>query len=138
MTIYGILLVDSDWSNDNLTQIEKAAYLSHSDELITGTQVLVYIREPVDAIIAEAELTGDIIETETEPPNNTPGSKELAKTYLVPLKITRLKGHIPIIPLTRLKLILGADFSVFDETWIPLGADQYQQITTLWEKPKAS
>ncbi len=138
MTNYGILPVDNDWSNDSLTQIEKAAYLSHSDELITGTQALIYLREPVDAIIAEAELTGDIIETKTEPRNPDLSAEELANTYLVPLKITRLRGHVPVIPLARLKLIFGEDFSVFDETWIPLSAEHYQQITALWEQAKAS
>ena len=38
MTTYGILLVDTNWSNNELTSIEKAAYLSHSDDLITGAR----------------------------------------------------------------------------------------------------
>src|SRR5262249_2202276 len=138
MTTYGILIVDSNWSNNELTPIEKAAYLSHSDELITGARVLIYEREPADAVIAEAELTGDIVETKTEPTTTKPVALELAKTYLVPLKVTRHKGHIPIIPLTRLRLILGSDFSVYDESWYALSEEQYQQITAIWEKAKAS
>ncbi|MCZ2097537.1 MAG: hypothetical protein LC121_14980 [Anaerolineae bacterium] len=114
-----------------------------------------YVRAPVDAVVAEATLTGAVIETdgippdpafnpaipanlrservinrietETAPPTVT-GSQSVANIYRVPLRVDRLKGQTPPIPLARLRMILGSDFSVFDETWIPLSRAQYRQI----------
>jgi hypothetical protein len=160
LTAYGILLVDTSWANHDSVEIDKTAHLRHKDRLVEGTKALIYIREPVDAIIAEAEITGDIIETETDPPDPAfnpaipanlhsereierleteadpltavTGNQVMAKTYYVPLKVVRLKGQTPPIPLARLQTILGSDFSVYDETWIPLTEKQYRAVAALW------
>ena len=136
MTSYGILLVDLSWDNEDLALVDKSTLLHHANDLGTGTQALLYVREPIDAVIAEAEITGEIIETEA-PVVGTP-VQGVAKLYLVPLKVRRFKDHTEPLSLHRLRMILGSDFSVFDETWIPLTEEQYQQITALWEKPKLS
>ena len=158
MTAYGILITDTTWANHDTVEIDKAARLRHQDRLVDGTKALIYVRAPVDALVAEAEVTGDIVEIETEPtdpafnpaiPANlrseraierieteaapTPAvTQEVANTYRVPLKLVRLKGQTPPIPMSRLQTILGSDFSVYDETWIPLSKAQYNQITALW------
>jgi hypothetical protein len=154
MTSYGILLVDTRWSNEDTAQIERSAFQQHHDLLGKGTKALIYMREPIDAVVAEAEVTSNVIETEaerldnadipmnrdthqtqtmTEPPL-TP-ALELAHDYHVPLKLLRPKGQqTNPIPLNRLKAILGTDFSVFDETWIPLSEAQYDEISALWNK----
>jgi len=62
----------------------------------------------------------------------------MGKNYQVPLKIVRVKGQIAPIPLSRLRTILGSDFSVFDETWIPLSEAQYSEISALWDPKKVS
>ena len=154
MTTYGILLVDTSWSNQDTAQIEKAAFLRHQNLLGANTKALIYMREPIDAVVAEAEITSDVIETEAElldqiqmPTNSAaddtrimrkpplilqPGS-EVAHDFHVPLKLIRPKGEqTRPIPLDKLKTILGVDFSVFDETWIPLSEDQYNEIIALW------
>ena len=154
MTTYGILLVDTSWSNEDTALIEKAAFLRHQNLLGTDTKALLYMREPVDAVVAEAEITSDVIETEAELLNHAervvkresdetqtmtrppliihPGS-EVAHDFRVPLKILRGKGpQTPPIPLSRLQAILGPDFSVYDETWIPLSEDQYNEIIAVW------
>ena len=161
MTPYGILLVDTSWNNDDSVQIEKATHLRHSPHLVAGAKALIYVREPLDAIVAEAEITGKVIETETEAPDpafnsaipaelrqeraiSRSGSEvappvrppqPLEHTFLVPLSHLRLKGQVAPIPLPRLRVLLGSDFSVFDETWIPLTEAQYQQVAAEWDTP---
>ncbi len=162
MTAYGILLVDTSWANQDTVEIEKATFLRHKDRLIEGTKALIYMREPIDAVVAEAEVTSAIIETETAPPDAAfnpaipanlrlereidrieteaapppalDANREMAHSYRVPLRIVRLKGQTPEIRFNRLQTILGSDFSVYDETWIPLSKDQYREITALWHE----
>jgi len=67
MTAYGILLVDTSWSNYDSAKIDKTTHLRHNDLLIAGTKALIYVREPLDAIVAEADVTGTIVEREKEP-----------------------------------------------------------------------
>ncbi len=163
MTHYGILLVDTSWANQDTIALDKTAYLHHGDEIGTGTKALIYMREPIDAVVAEAEITGEIVESEAEAPAPVTGAatlsyedkpnridsevpppariisgQELAKSYYVPVKVTRLKGPTPQIRLNRLKTLLGSDFSVFDETWIALSRKQYQDIRAIWDKQKVS
>lgn len=136
MTTYGILLVDISWSNQDMVEIEKATFLRYKDQLMRGTRALLYVREPVDAVVAEAEMTSAVIEHETASQGvSVPASgAEMANTYHAPLRVTRLKGQTEPITLNRLRVILGADFSVFDETWIPLSEAQYEQIVAFWNK----
>lgn len=164
MTPYGILLVDTSWEGSNSAQIDKTTYLRHKNQLIEGAKTLIYVREPVSAIVAEAELTGSVIETETPPPDPAfnpaiPASlrsereieriatenalppataQPMENTFIVPLRLLRLKGQTTPIPFARLQLALGSDFSVFDETWIPLSAAHYRQIVGFWEKAQTS
>lgn len=162
MTAYGILLVNTSWSNEDLIQIDKTTHLRHRERLVEGTQALIYVREPVDALVAEATITAPVLETETEPrdpafnpaiPANLRLEREidrvrsetepsgsltpnhgLEKTFRVPLAVTRYKGRVEPIPLNRIQALLGSDFSVFDETWIPLTETQYEQLVALWEQ----
>lgn len=157
---HGILLVDTSWANHAAATIEKAAYLRHGEQLTAGTKALIYVRAPVDAIVAEAEISGAVVATETvlpdpaNPPSLNSGrsaraadlsaaaaepplpgvSRELAPTFHVPLQIVRLKGRTPPLGFNRLRALLGTDFSVYDETWIPLSGAQYRAITALWRE----
>lgn len=155
MTNYGILLVDINWTNDDSVQIEKTTHLRHQDHLVEGAKALIYVRDPVDAVVAEAELTGKVIQLENEPEDvainpvvpvstssgrvdaveplvNVGMQQPVEKTFRVPLKVVRLKGQSEPIPFNRLQTILGSDFTVFDETWIPLNEPEYQAIVALW------
>ncbi|MEP7293031.1 MAG: hypothetical protein ABI835_14710 [Chloroflexota bacterium] len=162
MTTYGLLLVDTSWANNDSVQIDKTTHLRHKDRLIEGAKALIYVREPVDAVVAEAEVTGKVIETEsaphdpafnpaipanlrlereidrieaeTAPPSSISPNLTLANNFHLPLQITRLKGQSEPIPLNRLRMLLGSDFSVYDETWIPLSEAQYAQITGEWKE----
>ncbi len=166
MTAYGILLVDTSWANNDSVEIDKATEMRHKDRLVEGTKALIYVRAPVDAVVAEAEVTGDIvetdgtppdpafnpaipanlrservidrIETEAAPPAAATGVQNVANTLHVPLKLVRLKGQTEPIPLSRLRALFGSDFSVFDETWIPLSRTQYDAILAAWKKGKSS
>src|SRR5262245_3219071 len=121
MPTYGILLVDTSWSNDNTAQIEKDAFTRHKAEIGADTIALIYMREPIDAVVAEAEITSNVIEAEAELlqradaganaladvpadrdaqiaptmvtsiPNRTP-NLGVAHEFHVPLKVLRLKG----------------------------------------------
>ena len=136
MTTCGILLVDTSWANEETIEIEKATALRYGEQLVEGTKVLLYLREPVDAIVAEAELSSAVIEHETAAEGvslQAPGT-EMANTYHAPLRVTRMKGQVAPIPLNRLQSILGGEFSVYDEPWIPLDEAQYGQIVALWDK----
>jgi hypothetical protein len=139
MTTYGILLVDTSWSNEDTVEIEKTTFLRYGDQLNAGTKVLLYVREPVDAIVAEAELSSAVIEHETASQGVSVPSQgaEMAHTYHAPLHVMRMKGQTEPIPLNRLQSVLGSDFSVYDEPWIPLAETQYWQIVALWDRGNA-
>jgi len=158
MTSYGILITDTSWANHDSVEIDKTARLRHQDRLVEGAKALIYVRAPVSAVVAEAEITGDVIELETPPPDpafnpaipaslrservidrietetapSNPAHQEMANSYRVPLRLMRLKGQTPSIPLNRLHTILGSDFSAYDETWIPLSKAEYERITVIW------
>src|SRR3954469_18538913 len=114
MTTYGILLVDTNWSNQNTAKIDKAAFLRHQNLLGVNTLALIYMREPIDAIVAGVEITSDVIETEAElldhaevstnragdhtrtmkrPPMIIHPGSEVAHDFYVPLKVLRAKGE---------------------------------------------
>jgi hypothetical protein len=57
---YGILVVDPGWNDTETVTIEKAAYLRHRDTITKGSRLLIYIDEPISAVVAEAEATGEI------------------------------------------------------------------------------
>jgi hypothetical protein len=118
-----------------------------------GAKALIYMREPIDAVVAEAEVTCDVIETEAELLNHveipmnrdsqqtqsmsepilTTPNVGIADDFHVPLRLIHSKGpQTPPISLERLKMILGTNFSVYDETWIPLREDQYNEIIAIW------
>jgi hypothetical protein len=151
MPTYGMLIVNTSWSNENTVQIDKTAFLRYKGLLGADTLALIYMREPIDAVVAEAEITSDVIETEAElleQVTDVPADRDaqiasqnvtstpnrgVANEYHVPLKVLRPKGsQTTPLPLASLKTILGSDFSVYDETWIPLSDDQYNQIIALW------
>jgi hypothetical protein len=153
MTTYGILIIDTSWSNQNTAQIEKTAFLRYQSLIGKGAKALIYMREPVDAVVAEAEVTSNVIETEAELLNHAelPVNRDnsqarmtdepilttlnvgIADDFHVPLNLLRTKGpQTPPISLERLKTILGKNFSVYDETWIPLSEDQYNEIIAIW------
>ena len=136
MTIYGMLVVDPNWANHDSVEIGKATLLHHKDRLVPGTRVLIYIDAPVQAVVAEAEITGGIHETEADAPPMRGAKQTVTGTYSVPLKLLRLKGQIAPITLNQLHMILGSGFSVFGETWLPLRADQYEAVTADWHKEK--
>jgi hypothetical protein len=58
---YGILVVDPGWHDTETVTIEKAAYLRHRDAIHSGSRLLIYIDEPISAVVAEAEATGGIV-----------------------------------------------------------------------------
>ena len=163
MNTYGILLVDTSWANDDSVRIDKMTSLHHRDHLVKGAHALIYMRAPVEAVVAEAVVTGSIVEQDDAPPQpsfnpaipknlhmehegermaeeiagiSAAPPTEMAKTYAVPLRITRRQERTPPIPLSRLRLILGSDFSVFDETWMRLSAARYREIVAVWEKAR--
>lgn len=164
MTPYGILLVDTSWENSDSVQIDKTTHVRHKNRLVKGAKALIYMREPVSAIVAEAELSGSVIQTETPPPDaafnpaipaNLRSEREIErieaeaapqpttsatmeKTFTIPLKLVRLKGQVAPLSLNRIQMVLGSDFSVFDETWIPLNESQYREIIALWEKTQTA
>jgi hypothetical protein len=147
MTTYGLLIVDTNWTNDDKVEVGKTTHLHHKHELVEGAKALVYVRHPVDAIVAEVELTGGVIQEENVPeePTLNPAVPESAgavftpsqlmeKTYSVPIRALRLKGQCEPLPINRVQMVLGSDFSAFDETWMPLTQAQYDALAALWEK----
>src|SRR5262249_2996925 len=135
MTTYGILIVNTSWSNKNTVEIDKTAFQRHNELIGADTLALIYMREPIDAVVAEAEITSDVIEHEAEllqaadvPADRdaqiasqsvtslpTSPNKGVANEFHVPLKVLRPKGsQTTPLPLASLKTILGSDFSVYD------------------------
>lgn len=146
MTTYGLLIVDTNWTNDDTVEVGKTTHLRHKNDLVAGAQALVYVRDPVDAIVAEVELTGGVIQDENAPeePTLNPAVPESAgavltpsqlmeKTYSVPVRALRLKGQCEPLPINRVQKVLGSDFSAFDETWMPLTQAQYEALVALWQ-----
>lgn len=73
---YGILVVDPGWNDTETVTIEKAAYLRHRETIHSGSRLLIYIDEPISAIVAEAEATGEIAPVGREDDTGTLEPKE--------------------------------------------------------------
>jgi len=160
MTTYGILLVDPTWRDQTSASLEKTTVQHHRKSITPGTHALIYAQEPIDAIVAEAVISGELVETETAPPDpslnppiyanvrsahaidvmSTPenppdpitGKQEFGKNYRVPLDVTRPKTITTPIPLNRIKALLGESFDTVDEEWIPLKEEEYQLLVGEW------
>ena len=61
MTTYGIFVVPPDWHEGKTATMDKTTFQYHGEELQPGTRLLLYMKEPVDAIVGEAEVTGMIV-----------------------------------------------------------------------------
>lgn len=160
MTRYGILVVDPAWRDQTSAVLDKATVQHHRKELVNGTHALIYVKEPVEAIVAEAVVSGDLLELDTAPPDPTStipvalaanterglniqttpenppdpiGSKhEFGVNYAVPLEVKRPKLLTTPISINRIKALLGEDFAVFDEEWLPLNEADYRKLTSEW------
>lgn len=156
MTNYGILVVDNTWRDHDTATLDKATYQHFGVEMTPGSRALVYVKEPVDAIVAEVEIAGEPAEVETTPPDPAlhpppPGSERtehgidqinpagttteptesgqrFGMAYRVPLRLLRSKSTTQPIPLTRIKALLGSGFAVFDDEWIPLNERDYRAV----------
>jgi hypothetical protein len=158
MAVYGILVVPPGWKEGDPATIDKTTHQHHADSLQTGARLLFYMKEPVDAIVSEGELTGEVSRTEAEreEPDAVPANtaspllpveahsrEEMVRsggqpvdhrTYRLPYRVTRSRATTQAIPFVRLKMHLGSDFSVFDEEWIPLTEAQYNALMHEWER----
>ncbi len=160
MTTYGILVVDPAWDDQTSAPLDKATVQHNRAALGAGTHALIYVREPVEALVAEAILTGGISEIDSAPPDahpaptipatnterglnvtstptNAPSAPEEQQSfgvnYRVPLEIKRHRLLTAPIPLSRIKVTLGAGFAVFDDEWIPLDEADYHTLVREWE-----
>jgi hypothetical protein len=161
MTTYGILVVEPTWHDHDTATLDKSAYLRWGKQLQPGTRALIYVKAPISAIVAEAEIAGEMIETETAPPDpafnpaidanlrsqqvmrdvTTPerqpdpitGEQQFGKAYRIPLKIMRAKAVTPQITETMIQQRLTRAFSTFDESWIPLDEADYHKLVAAWE-----
>jgi hypothetical protein len=150
--------VQPGWKEGEAAAIDKSTYQHHGGSLQRGTRLLIYVKEPVDAIVGEGEAAGAASQTEAqreEPdvvPANTASpdlpvanqSPEQAlksggqsvdhRTYKLPYRVIRSKAETRQIPLTRVRTLIGSEFSVFDEEWIPLTEEQYNALIQEWER----
>ena len=163
MTALGILVVQSDWRPGAPALIDKTTYQHHGDSFQSGTRFLVYVREPVDAIVAEGEITGETFQKQSEaktialdperttsehvqrsstasPESGAPGAAESGidlRTFEIPYQVVHTRIARPKLALGTIQARLGSDFSVFDEEWIPLTDEQYNTLTDEWERNKS-
>lgn len=160
MATYGILIVEPTWRDQTTADLDKQTVQHHRSTLVNGAHALIYVQAPVDAIVGEAEIHGDLVETETVPPDpalnpaiganlrsekaldlmsspdNPPdpltGVRRFGKNYRIPLRIIRSKMVTQPIPINRIKALLGDGFETFDEQWIPLHEDDYRLLVREW------
>lgn len=159
MTSYGILVVQPGWHNGDAATIDRTTYQHHGDAFQQGTRVLFYMKEPIDALVSEAELTGEIVHPDHEPEKPAldpaiPASlraqepmRQMESEADRPMSgITRVDQRVhwlpyrtihashQQIPLGTIQARLGSDFAVSDDEWIPLTEEQYNTLVGEWEK----
>lgn len=140
MTAQGILVVPPGWHEGDAATMDKTTALHHQDAFEVGTRLLFYMKEPVDAIIGEGEATGDVFQQDAEEPQAGDVATPVAstgidqRTYELPYQLVRNQVNTPPISLSTIQSIVGSDFSVFDEEWIPLTDEQYQALIQEWER----
>lgn len=158
MTAFGILVVQPGWKEGEAAAIDKTTYQYHGESLQTGTRLLIYVKEPVDAIVGEGEAAGAVSHQEAEreepdilPPNTAspdlPSAQQSPegavksggqavdhRTYTLPYRVIRSRAETRLIPLTRVRALIGSEFSVFDEEWISLTEEQYSALIQEWER----
>lgn len=148
MTDHGILVVQPNWHEGQPLAIDKTTYQHHQDTFRAGTRMLLYMKEPTDAIIGEAEVTAEPVHPDADP--NSPiasAAGPLAhdstapapggidqRAFEIPYTMAHLKAQTTPIALNRIHTRIGSDFSVFDEEWIPLTETQYQALIEEWER----
>ena len=162
MTTYGILVVAPDWQDQTSAPLDKATVLHDHAAFVSGTQALIDVKEPVDAIVAEAIFVGEVREVDTAPPgarpappvaetaahterglnvtstpDNPPATPETQPgygiNYRVPLEVTRPRPLTTPIPLSQMQTILGARFAITDNEWISLSEADYHALVEVWE-----
>jgi hypothetical protein len=164
MTALGILVVQSDWRPGAPAIIDKTTYQHHGEAFQPGTRFLVYVREPVDAIVAESEVTGAAFQSEANPDiaasNQAMQANEHVqqsspvtdtetsvprmavtgidqRAFEIPYQLAQSRIASPKLHLDAIQARLGSDFSVFDEEWIPLTEAQYNTLIEEWERNKS-
>lgn len=160
MTAQGILVVQPGWHDGDAAVIDRATYQRHKDAFQKGTRVLFYMKEPVDALVGDAEVTGEPVHTDAAPeaPVLDPaipaslrsqepmrrmetaeqpvrGGKRIdQRTYRLPYQMVHSHASSQKIPLGTIRARIGSDFSVFDDEWIPLTEEQYSALVGEWEQ----
>jgi hypothetical protein len=151
--------VQPGWHEGDAAVMDRATYQRHKDAFLEGTRVLFYMKEPVDALVGEAEVTGEVVHAtdESDEPILDPaipaslraqelmrkieaGSEPLVgsqrfdqRTYRLPYHMIRSRISTPYIHLGTIKARIGSDFGVFDDEWIPLTEEQYNALVHEWE-----
>ena len=160
MTKQGILVVHPGWHEGDAAVMDKATNQRHREAFQEGTRVLFYMKEPVDALVGEAQVTGAPVQTETAPeaPILDPaipaslraqepmrrmetaeqhplrgGTRIDHRTYSLPYLMLHSPASSQQIPLGTIRARIGSDFAVFDDEWIPLTEEQYDALVGEWE-----
>lgn len=151
MTTQGILVVHPGWHEGDAAVLDRATYQRYQDELQEGTRVLFYMKDPVDALVGEAQVTGNPVQAEIEPEapvsdpvspraeepvrrmNDPQPSRIDQRTYHLPYLMLHSIDNISQIPLGTIRARIGSEFGVFDDEWIPLTEEQYDALVGEWE-----
>ncbi len=162
MAGYAIKVIYGPWSSREAITFDRANYLQWKDTIEPGTRVLIFRREPVGAIVAEAEVTGSFglfepVGSETLAASGTQeqglpapnrGLESIGRgnlltrvdftaddgaSYLLPVRILR-SGEHGLVTREKIREVTGIeDFPREDEQWLPIDEQVYLDLAGRFE-----
>jgi hypothetical protein len=129
---YGIIRVPAEWTADQIVGFDEATYQSMKEDIQSGTRLLLYKPEPVNAIMAEAEVITPRFErvadwqgiNHSQPPMTSRGKPA---QYVLPIRVVYTHHGGEEIPLDYILDTL--DLNALPSTdWIPVNGNEYNGL----------
>jgi hypothetical protein len=133
MSQYAIRVIASDWELEQPLPFSEEGYQRWRDEIEAGTRVVLYQSAPVNAIVAEGQVSGIFVKLDEWPESTReriPGSVAGTQAaYALPLQILYRRGPTAYIPLEHIREHLDENFPESALEWLPIEKMAYHEFT---------
>jgi len=133
MLKYAIATVSPDWNKHDVLALSKEAYMRFADEIDTGVRVLIYKSNPINAVVAEAEIPDHAFQKIEDWPQVDDHPKtglNQPADYFVPLRVLYTRTFPNYISAD--KVDEAVDIEQFPQIeWAFIDADAYHQLTNI-------
>lgn len=136
MPQYALAFVPPDWDNEAPLMFSQAQYDTIHENVVAGTEIILFMAEPANEVIGQAQTPGPFIKTSEWPQQNLHNidASDPAQAYLLPLNVLfLLRGPHAPVPLARVREALrDPNFPQPGEYWRRLDADEYDALRDGW------